>query len=77
MKAVVSDEAMLEGLRRVGMSSWLAEQSSGLGTILDEGGQNLSVGQRQLLCLVRALLRGSKVLIMDEVGGDLDCASPW
>ena len=49
------------------MDTWVSGQPGGLSTVLDEGGANLSVGQRQLLCLSRAILRGSKVLIMDEV----------
>lgn len=45
----------------------LVYRLGGLGAILDEGGNNLSAGQRQLFCLVRAVLHNAKVFLIHKI----------
>jgi ABC-type multidrug transport system fused ATPase/permease subunit len=68
----LNEARLLEVLAQVGLKDWVLEQSGGLDLIIEERGKNLSLGERQLVCMARCLLQQAPVVIMDEATSSVD-----
>ncbi|KAI8908383.1 P-loop containing nucleoside triphosphate hydrolase protein [Gorgonomyces haynaldii] len=70
-----SDDDIWKVLEQIGLHEYVSSLNEKLDSPVSENGENLSVGQRQLICLGRAILQKPKILIMDEATASVDGAA--
>lgn len=66
------DHEILALLQRVHLRDHVESLPDGLDSLIIENGDNFSLGQRQLLCIARALLKRAKILVLDEATAGVD-----
>ncbi len=68
----ITKEMAMEAIKKLDIEKFISSLPNGIDTEVREGGNNLSMGQRQLISMIRTFVRQPKVVIMDEATSNVD-----
>lgn len=68
----LSDEQLIEALEKANLTGLLTRFEKGLETTITSSGDSISLGQKQLIAFMRAVLRNPEILILDEATANID-----
>ena len=74
-KTDASEEEIKKVCKLIGIHNFILKLPSGYNHFVQEGGVSLSVGERQLICLARALITNSNIVILDEATSNIDSST--
>ena len=70
-----TEEQVIAAAKSAGIHDFIISHAQGYQAVIEEGGANLSEGQKQKLCLARALVRNPDILLLDEPAASMDSIS--